>query len=247
MAYVGNLAWSVKWQDLKDHMKQAGTVEFCKILTVDGSDWGRSRGLGYVRYATEEEAKQAIATLNQTELAGRPITVDVWTGSKPRVGGPKGGGKGYSKGGGGKSFMPPFAKGWGKGWGKTVQVHGESSQMVYVANLPFKAEWQEVKDHMKAVGTVEFVKILTEDRIEYGRSKGIGCVRYTTEQEALNAVAMLNGSEMMGRKLTVDRWTKGTREAPADGAPQGSAQGLLQIDMPQIGMPQMGMPQMLPA
>lgn len=24
--YVGNLAWNVKWQELKDHMKQAGTV-----------------------------------------------------------------------------------------------------------------------------------------------------------------------------------------------------------------------------
>lgn len=24
--YVGNLSWNVKWQDLKDHMKKAGTV-----------------------------------------------------------------------------------------------------------------------------------------------------------------------------------------------------------------------------
>jgi RNA recognition motif-containing protein len=24
--YVGNLSWNVKWQDLKDHMKQAGVV-----------------------------------------------------------------------------------------------------------------------------------------------------------------------------------------------------------------------------
>lgn len=24
--YVGNLSWNVKWQELKDHMKKAGTV-----------------------------------------------------------------------------------------------------------------------------------------------------------------------------------------------------------------------------
>merc|ERR1719440_1880748 len=87
MVYVGNLPWSVKWQDLKDHMKQAGEVEFAKILTIDGTDWGRSKGVAYVRYATEEQAKAAIASLNQTELGGRNILVDEWTGSKPRQGG----------------------------------------------------------------------------------------------------------------------------------------------------------------
>merc|ERR1719188_2416196 len=76
MVYVGNLAWSVKWQDLKDHMKQVGTVEFARILTFDGSDWGRSRGVAYVRYSTESEAKQAVLTLNRSELSDRTITVD---------------------------------------------------------------------------------------------------------------------------------------------------------------------------
>mmetsp|Transcript_11031 Transcript_11031/g.38893 ORF Transcript_11031/g.38893 Transcript_11031/m.38893 type:complete len:359 (-) Transcript_11031:174-1250(-) len=176
MVYVGNLAWSVKWQDLKDHMKQAGTVEFCRILTFDGSDWGRSRGMAYVRYETEAEAQAAVAALNTSELAGRAITVDPWTGAKPRTGPPKGSGKGYFfvKGGGKEGHKGGFqmgAKGWGKGWGKNVQVHGDNSQMVYVANLPFKAEWQEVKDHFKSVGTVEFVKILTQDGTEYGQSK----------------------------------------------------------------------------
>jgi len=235
MVYVGNLAWSVKWQDLKDHMKQAGTVEFCRILTFDGSDWGRSRGMAYVRYATEEEAQHAVATLNETELSGRAIVVDAWTGSKPRTGAPKGFGKGYfpMKGGGKNNgffskggFKGAYGgmqgglgfKGWGKGWGKSIQVHGDYAQMVYVANLPFKAEWQDVKDHMKSAGTVEFVKILTEDGSGYGRSKGIGCVRYTTVQEAETAIATLNGSEMMGRPITVDKWTYGGQTAAAEGA-----------------------------
>jgi len=241
MVYVGNLAWTVKWQDLKDHMKQAGTIEFCKILTFDGSDWGRSRGVGYVRYATEAEAQQAIPQLNGSELQGRAITVDVWTGSKPRSGPPgggKGGGKGYFPKGGfvpkggfkGGRFMPQ--KGWGKGWGKTIQIHGEADQMVFVGNLPFKAEWQEVKDHMKVAGTVEFVKILTEDGVEYGRSKGIGCVRYTSAAEADQAIATLNGSEMMGRPITVDRWTRGGKGGNPAAGPEGVSNGLAPPMMP---------------
>lgn len=231
MVYVGNLAWSVKWQDLKDHMKQAGTVEFARILTFDGSDWGRSRGVAYVRYATESEAKQAVMTLSGTELSGRTVTVDAWTGAKPRPGTPKGMGKGFGpmmkgfgmKGGkGGFAGCYPAMKGGfggfpGKGMGgKAVKVHGDFNQMVYVGNLPYKAEWQELKDHMKEAGTVEFVKILTEDGTEYGRSKGIGCVRYTLQAEAEAAVETLNGTQMMGRNIIVDKWTQGTPpSAPA--------------------------------
>mmetsp|Transcript_7957 Transcript_7957/g.11982 ORF Transcript_7957/g.11982 Transcript_7957/m.11982 type:complete len:217 (+) Transcript_7957:3-653(+) len=213
MVYVGNLAWAVKWQDLKDHMKQAGTVEFARILTLDGTDWGRSRGVAYVRYATEEEANRAVASLNQTELSGRNITVDAWTGTKP---GP-GAGKGFGKSGKGWSSAMQGGFGfWGKGFGKSsTRVHGDFDQMVYVGNLPYKAEWQELKDHMNAAGKVEFVKILTEDGSDFGRSKGIGCVRYTSQDAAAQAVAALNGSDFMGRKLIVDKWTKSARQMEA--------------------------------
>lgn len=229
MVYVGNLPWNLKWQELKDHMKAAGDVEFTRVLTQDGSDWGRSRGVGYVRYATEGEAKNAIATLNQSDIGGRQITVDAWTGGKPQPGG-KGGkgfpfnagfGKGYGgKGGQGKGYgkgFPPFGYmkgGWGfKGYGKQVKVHGEADQMVYIGNLPFKCEWQELKDLMKQAGTVEFVKILTEDGTDFSRSKGIACVRYATTEEATVAVTTLNGAELQGRKLTVDKWSRGGKGA----------------------------------
>lgn len=226
MVYVGNLAWGVTWQELKDHMKQAGTVEFARILTTDGYESGRSRGIAYVRYATEDEAKAAIASLNQSELNGRAISVDVWTGKKPGAA-PKGGGKGFfgkGKGGywmkGGMPYMYGMKGGMGKGFGKSIKMHGEFNQMVFVGNLPFKAEWQELKDHMKTAGSVEFVKILTEGGFDYGRSRGIACVRYSTEEAANEAIKTLNGSELMGRQLTVDKWTKSAAAAAAgDAAP----------------------------
>merc|ERR1712062_969727 len=80
LVYVGNLPYSIKWQDLKDHMAKAGKVEFVKVMTEDGTEWGRSRGCGCVRFSTEEEAQNAIETLNDSDLEGRKIFVDKWTG-----------------------------------------------------------------------------------------------------------------------------------------------------------------------
>eukprot|EP00411_Alexandrium_monilatum_P089249 CAMPEP_0175738000 /NCGR_PEP_ID=MMETSP0097-20121207/54244_1 /TAXON_ID=311494 /ORGANISM="Alexandrium monilatum, Strain CCMP3105" /LENGTH=83 /DNA_ID=CAMNT_0017046181 /DNA_START=38 /DNA_END=285 /DNA_ORIENTATION=- len=45
MVYVGNLSYKLKWQELKDHFKQIGQVENARILTEDGTDRGRSRGV----------------------------------------------------------------------------------------------------------------------------------------------------------------------------------------------------------
>lgn len=207
MVYVGNLPWSTKWQELKDHMKQAGEVEFARILTMDGSDWGRSRGVAYARYTSEDEARAAVAMLDRSILGGRSITVDVWTGSKPRsYPVPSKGGKGFSQKG---------CWNWPGSKGRSVEVHGGLTQLVYVGNLPFKVEWQEIKDHMKQAGTVEFVKILTEDGSDYGRSKGAACVRFSTPAEAVVATQILTGTLLGGRAIVVDSWRQGGKGSGA--------------------------------
>ncbi|KAJ3071249.1 hypothetical protein HDU98_005630 [Podochytrium sp. JEL0797] len=63
--YVGNLAYEVGWQDLKDYMRKCGEVIFADVLTMPG---GRSKGCGVVEYATAEEADRAIRELNDTPL-----------------------------------------------------------------------------------------------------------------------------------------------------------------------------------
>jgi len=234
MVYVGNLAFKVEWQELKDHMKQVGEVEFASVIA---NEKGQSRRVGCVRFSTEEEAQQAIATLNGSTLMGKELTVDSWTGPKPYTNkggmavtgkmkkggfGPMMGGKGKGKGGGkdvsdmwnmfqmmmGSSSPAPMPMmimpsmggmgggGKGKSKGKGKSVHGDKSCMIYVGNLARGVEWQELKDHCKQVGTVEFVNV-------NGKS---GQVRFATEEEAQNAIAQLNGSELMGKTITVDVW-----------------------------------------
>jgi len=131
--YVGNLSWDVVWQDLKDHMREAGEVLFAEVMT--GGD-GRSKGCGIVEYATAEQAAEAISTLNDTDLNGRMIFVR----EDRETGGPSGGGGGYRGGYGGG---------------------GSNGCSVYVGNLPFETPWQDLKDHMRAAGNVDKADILT--------------------------------------------------------------------------------------
>ncbi|CAG8434874.1 12894_t:CDS:10 [Ambispora gerdemannii] len=70
--YVGNLAYEVKWGQLKDFMRQAGEVVFADVLLQPN---GMSKGCGVVEYRTPEEARRAIETLNDTSLLGRPIFI----------------------------------------------------------------------------------------------------------------------------------------------------------------------------
>lgn len=70
--YVGNLSWSVAWQDLKDHMRQVGEVVFAEVMTEAD---GRSKGCGICEYSTPEEAEKACDELTNTELKDRTIFV----------------------------------------------------------------------------------------------------------------------------------------------------------------------------
>ena len=69
---------------------------------------GRSRGFGFVTYGSSQEADAAIAGLNEQELDGRRIRVNL---ANARPSG--GGGGGYSGGGGGGGYG---GGGGGGGW-----------------------------------------------------------------------------------------------------------------------------------
>lgn len=73
--YVGNLPFTLTETALKDLFSQYGTVESVKIVT-NAFD-GRSKGFGFVEMSTEEEAAAAVQALNNNEIEGRSIRVDL--------------------------------------------------------------------------------------------------------------------------------------------------------------------------
>ena len=72
--FVGSLAWGTNDDTLKAHFEQAGTVASAKVIT--DRETGRSRGFGFVEFENDAEGQTAIDKLNNSELDGRPITVN---------------------------------------------------------------------------------------------------------------------------------------------------------------------------
>jgi len=96
--YVGNLSYETTDQTLNDLFAEVGTVTSAQVVTDRYT--GQSRGFGFVEMATEDEAKQAIASINGRAVGGRTLTVNE---SRPREEGGRGGGGGFggNRGGGG--------------------------------------------------------------------------------------------------------------------------------------------------
>lgn len=94
--FVGGLAWATTDDTLKAHFEACGNVDEARVIT--DRETGRSRGFGFVTFAEDDGAAQALDTLNGSELDGRTIRVDNAT---ERGGGAGGGGGGGGRGGGG--------------------------------------------------------------------------------------------------------------------------------------------------
>lgn len=74
---------------------------------------------------------------------------------------------------------------------------------LYVGNLAYTVDADQLKTWFSNIGTVESVKIVTEGPT--GRSKGFGFVEMATDEEGNKAITELNGKEMEGRPLRVAR------------------------------------------
>jgi len=71
--YIGNLDYSIKEENLRELFEGFGEVNSVKIITDKFS--GRSKGFGFVEMSKDDEAKEAIETLNGKSVNDRNITV----------------------------------------------------------------------------------------------------------------------------------------------------------------------------
>ena len=94
--FVGNLAFSASEEEVRALFDVHGAVESVSIVT--DRDTGRSRGFAFVEMPDDDEAEQAIAALNGSELGGRRLNVNE---ARPKVDRGGGGGGGFGRPGGG--------------------------------------------------------------------------------------------------------------------------------------------------
>jgi len=119
--FVGNLPYSVAEEQLTEIFSQYG--ELVEVKLVINKFDGRSRGIAFVEFATEEDAVKAIEATNGMEIDGRALVVNVARPQAPREDRPRRdfGGGGYSndrRGGGGGGYGRSSGGGGG-GYGRS--------------------------------------------------------------------------------------------------------------------------------
>ena len=75
--YVGNLAFTTDADEIRDLFSPYGEVESVNLIT--DRDTGRLRGFGFIEMSSG--GNEAIEALNQKEVGGRTLTVNL---AKPR-------------------------------------------------------------------------------------------------------------------------------------------------------------------
>ena len=72
--FVGGLSWGTDDNGLRAAFEDFGEVVDAKVVT--DRETGRSRGFGFVTFASADQAREAIEGMNNAELDGRTLTVN---------------------------------------------------------------------------------------------------------------------------------------------------------------------------
>lgn len=73
--YVGNLPFSVGFEELKELFSKFGEISEATVIVNKFS--GRSKGFGFVTFADSASAEKAIAEMNGKDVGGRKMTVNL--------------------------------------------------------------------------------------------------------------------------------------------------------------------------
>lgn len=180
--FVGNLPFSVSWQNLKDLMREAGNVVRADVKT---DSWGKSRGFGTVIFSTEEEAAYAIEKFQGYDMGGRRIDL------RP---------------GRGDNRPPPPAveerrvTGQNTEFTRNVVGNGERSNTIFATNLPFVTNVDDLYELFETIGKVTRAEIQFDNR---GRPSGNAVVQFDLEEFAELAITNLNNYNYGGRELGI--------------------------------------------
>jgi RNA recognition motif-containing protein len=76
------------------------------------------------------------------------------------------------------------------------------SRKLFVGNLPYETQEQDLESLFGQAGQVETVTVM-RDRVT-GRARGFAFVEMASDDDALKAITQFNGHQLGGRALTVN-------------------------------------------
>lgn len=118
----------------------------------------------------------------------------------------------YHNGNGGGSIRrgPSFKSRGGSHSYSTIH----DKQRLFIGNIPFATQWQDLKDFLRQAGKIFRVEIPESDN---GMPKGYAIAMFYTEEDAANAINMFDKAMFNGRELNV-RYDKNKRFSRNDNA-----------------------------
>jgi RNA recognition motif-containing protein len=142
-----------------------------------------------VKFSTPGAQQRAINALNGAEIDGRYLEAreDLKSAGAPAPT------RGASKGGKVRDRSDDFG-------GRSGRA-GDEEYGVYIAGLPWRIAWQDLKDMCAEYGAVIYADVATEGGVPNGRSLGWGRVKFSTPGAQQRAINALNGAEIDGRYL----------------------------------------------
>uniref|UniRef100_G3TAG7 Myelin expression factor 2 n=1 Tax=Loxodonta africana TaxID=9785 RepID=G3TAG7_LOXAF len=203
--FISNIPYDVKWQAIKDLMREkVGEVTYVELFK-DAE--GKSRGCGVVEFKDEEFVKKALETMNKYDLSGRPLNIKEDPDGEnarralQRTGGSFPGGHVPDMGSGLLNLPPSILNNPNIPPEVISNLQaGRLGSTIFVANLDFKVGWKKLKEVFSIAGTVKRADI-KEDKD--GKSRGMGTVTFEQAIEAVQAISMFNGQFLFDRPMHV--------------------------------------------
>ncbi|KAG9450650.1 hypothetical protein H6P81_010615 [Aristolochia fimbriata] len=173
--YVGNIPRTVDNEQLKKIFEEHGSVEKAEVMYDKYTK--RSRRFGFVTMSTVEDANVAIEKLNDTEVGGRQIKVNVTEKPLPSL-----------------DFPLPLAE---------ESNFVDSPYKVYVGNLAKTVTSDTLTKFFSEKGKVLSAKV---SRVPgTSKSSGYGFVSFSSDEEVEAAITDFNNALLEGQPIRVNR------------------------------------------
>jgi len=206
--FVGRLAWSIDEARLAQEFAQYGSIQSTKVIKDRMT--GRSKGFGYVEFASPAEAQAALA-MSGTEIEGFAINVDI---SQPRV---ERAPRQYQNAGAGGYQAPREPRSYPK---------SEPSTTVFIGNLSFQATEQDIASTFAQCGAINQIRLPRYH--DTGKMKGYAYLEFQDLDSATKCIN-LQDVNIAGRPVRLDysqpRPERAVFETNASGAQGASAGG----------------------
>lgn len=185
--YVGNLPFSSTREQISDLFtgKDISVINVAMPMNqerLDDSGMPTSKGFCFVDVASEEMIVSAVEAFNEMELDGRSLRVNKLLPKEEME-------KQTSRA---KNYTP------------------DGQKKLYVGNLPFEAEYDQIKEHFEQFGDVKDLYI----PLRGDQSRGF-CFVTMDSESADKAMAELDSVDFMGRPLVVNEPLKKGQSLPA--------------------------------